>query len=258
MPNTFREDYSLACRDENYERLEPIYKWNIPEVNLTALDAEQPPYDIGLQNEPDRPAPADNFLFWSFGKNPLWLNFSNPTILNLNNASFDPDYVIVYDNTTENDPNNPSRWVYMVITAPDTSQVDSKKTFVPAAHPLHLHGHDFALLAQGNDSSQLPNVPLKFDNPPRRDVALLPSGGYLVVAFKADNPGTWVFHCHIAWHASSGLSIQLMERQQELVEMMTDERLKEPRRVCDNWNTWFSDTSNHWNPNGPFQDDSGI
>lgn len=99
---------------------------------------------------------------------------------------------------------------------------------------------------------------LKFDNPPRRDVALIPAGGYLVVAFKADNPGSWLFHCHIAWHASSGLALQIMEREEDLKKLMTEERLRETTRVCKNWGDWYSDPSNHWNASGPFQDDSGV
>jgi hypothetical protein len=123
---------------------------------------------------------------------------------------------------------------------------------------IHLHGHDFALIAQGTNYSQLINATLKFNNPPRRDVALLPSGGYLVIAFKADNPGSWLLHCHIAWHASSGLALQILERQSALEKIMTEEKLRETRRVCGNWNTWFANKSNHWHPEGPFQDDSGI
>lgn len=125
---------------------------------------------------------------------------------------------------------------------------------------MHLHGHDFALLAQGNDASDLRNgeLTLKWDNPPRRDVALLPMGGYLVIAFRADNPGAWLFHCHIPWHASSGLALQILERQSALEEMMNEERLKETRRVCGKWDTWLHETSKHWNASAPFQDDSGI
>lgn len=35
---------------------------------------------------------------------------------------------------------------------------------------------------------------------------MLPGGGFLAIAFKPDNPGAWLLHCHIAWHASSGMS----------------------------------------------------
>ena len=38
---------------------------------------------------------------------------------------------------------------------------------------------------------------LHLDNPPRRDVAMLTSGGYMVIAFPTDNPGIGLMHCHI-------------------------------------------------------------
>src|SRR6266576_2536225 len=53
---------------------------------------------------------------------------------------------------------------------------------------IHLHSHDFALLAQSNETYNALNpLVLNSNNPPRRDVALLPAGGYLVTAFKAGN-----------------------------------------------------------------------
>ena len=67
-------------------------------------------------------------------------------------------------------------------------------------HPLHLHGHDAYVLG----SSYGPGVfsdeaisTLNFDNPTRRDTYMLPGVGWVVIAFKADNPGAWLFHCHI-------------------------------------------------------------
>ncbi|OCK94740.1 uncharacterized protein K441DRAFT_109530 [Cenococcum geophilum 1.58] len=55
---------------------------------------------------------------------------------------------------------------------------------------IHLDSHDFASLAQSNETYNALNpLVLNSNNPPRRDVALLPAGGYLVIAFKADNPG---------------------------------------------------------------------
>jgi hypothetical protein len=174
---------------------------------------------------------------------------------------------------------NRNGWVYLIITAPSLDRIGTNKTFRSLAHPvspipilvdlnyadiqqLHLHGHDFALLAQGTNSSQINDpdnpVTLKFDNPPRRDVALIPAGGYLIVAFKADNPGSWLFHCHIAWHASSGLALQIMEREEDLRKMMTPEKLKQVNNGCKKWKDWYGDRKNHWNPIGVFQDDSGV
>ena len=123
---------------------------------------------------------------------------------------------------------------------------------------MHLHGHDFVLLAQGNDTDQLPSAVLNFDNPPRRDTALVASGGYIVMAFKADNPGSWVFHCHIPWHASNGLAVQILERQSDFATMMTDERLNRTRQICGNWTDWYNNPANRWDPDAPFQEDSGI
>ena len=50
------------------------------------------------------------------------------------------------------------------------------------------------------------------ENPQRRDVQVLRAQGYIVVQIDADNPGVWPFHCHIAWHVSAGLYINVMVR----------------------------------------------
>lgn len=42
------------------------------------------------------------------------------------------------------------------------------------------------ILAQGSGDFNSSN--LNLSNPPRRDVAILPDSGYLVLAFKTDNP----------------------------------------------------------------------
>jgi hypothetical protein len=66
---------------------------------------------------------------------------------------------------------------------------------------MHLHGHDFLLLASGKgvfDESVLASANLI--NPTRRDVVTMPAppfgsnmtGGYIVIAFPLDNPGIWV------------------------------------------------------------------
>ncbi len=37
-----------------------------------------------------------------------------------------------------------------------------------------------------------------------------------MLQFNADNPGVWPFHCHIAWHVSSGLYVNIMERPADI------------------------------------------
>jgi hypothetical protein len=98
---------------------------------------------------------------------------------------------------------------------------------------------------------------LKTNNPPRRDVALLPAGGYLVIAFRSDNPGSWLMHCHIAWHASAGLAVQILERQASIKPSAA--ALKNAETTCQNWNDWYGNKANWWNKSDEyFQDDSGI
>jgi iron transport multicopper oxidase len=50
---------------------------------------------------------------------------------------------------------------------------------------------------------------------------VLPPQGYFVMRFVADNPGVWIFHCHIDWHLSSGLAMILIEAPQQMQERMT-------------------------------------
>ena len=63
-------------------------------------------------------------------------------------------------------------------------------------HPIHLHGMAFKLLASN-----------KRDLPPHwTDTALLRADETMEVAFVADNPGDWVFHCHVIEHQKTGLA----------------------------------------------------
>ncbi|WP_373502031.1 multicopper oxidase family protein [Aestuariivirga sp.] len=63
------------------------------------------------------------------------------------------------------------------------------------AHPMHLHGHYFKVTAIGN---------MAIDGA-IRDVVLVPAGETVTVTFDADNPGTWAFHCHHAYHMNAGM-----------------------------------------------------
>ena len=202
------------------------------------------------------PYHPENFSRWNAHLDPLWLNFSEPTISNLYPPSGTyPEYLDVVTQDLQEDS-----WIYLVITLQERKK--KKGQFVPESHPIHLHGHDFALLAQSSETypGSLADIKdiLKTDNPPRRDVVLLPSGGYIVIAFKADNPGPWLLHCHIAWHASSGLAFQILENKNRMV--IKPEHQKAMDYNCAKWNEWVGNTTNHWNTTAAieFQDDSGI
>jgi len=65
---------------------------------------------------------------------------------------------------------------------------------------------------------------------------MLPGNGWIVVAFKTDNPGAWMFHCHIAWHVSQGLGIQFLERVQDIAANV---KLGDIQNTCAAWNTYY-------------------
>lgn len=42
---------------------------------------------------------------------------------------------------------------------------------------------------------------------PQKDTVTVPDGGYTIIRFVADNPGYWLFHCHIEFHAEIGMAL---------------------------------------------------
>jgi hypothetical protein len=131
---------------------------------------------------------------------------------------------------------------------------------IQGTHPIHLHGHDFAILSQGAGPFDPANPTYNTDNPPRRDTAMLPSMGHLVIAYKTDNPGAWLLHCHIGWHAGAGMSLQVLERQPEISSWIGGPAALEPaKKGCRNWTTFLAkhkDDPDVFKPGN--QDDSGI
>jgi hypothetical protein len=65
---------------------------------------------------------------------------------------------------------------------------------------------------------------------------MLPGFGWLVVAFHTDNPGAWLFHCHIAWHVGQGLSVQYLEQEANIASSMN---LGALTSNCAAWNAYF-------------------
>ena len=70
------------------------------------------------------------FVRWAIGPKALYLNFSDPTILNLENKEWDPDYVVIPKNIPEGE------WIYMIIFGNTTSIPSNARATIPAAHPV--------------------------------------------------------------------------------------------------------------------------
>ncbi|GAB7354000.1 hypothetical protein MBLNU459_g4593t2 [Dothideomycetes sp. NU459] len=239
-PSTHAQHDRTLCEDEPAEKLRPVVPWQ-----LTASELQNKPtdnlYEAGISDNIDH-----GYTRWDLLDQALFLNYSDPTILHTDRAvsAFNPDYCVV-------DYDYAKGYVYLVITGQNISSLKRK---ISAAHPIHLHGHDFVILAQDNstfnETRDIPNF--NFNNPPRRDVALLYSEGYLALAFKPDNPGVWLVHCHIAFHAASGLALQIMERESQILSALGGETSLDPVDAgCQSWTQWGV-------YNEPAQDDSGI
>ncbi|RVD83944.1 uncharacterized protein DFL_005715 [Arthrobotrys flagrans] len=80
-------------------------------------------------------------------------------------------------------------------------------------HPMHLHGHKFWVMAQGNgyfNASDYSAIPR--ERRLLRDTVTIEAYGYVLIRFVADNPGMWAFHCHNVWHAEAGLLMSFFTR----------------------------------------------
>ncbi|XP_028402557.1 laccase-2-like [Dendronephthya gigantea] len=123
----------------------------------------------------------------------------------------------------------PVRFVFSSLSAANNSRF---------SHPIHLHGHSFHVVKVGYgeyDSGRLVRATQDLDcetpctraptwkenKPPagiqalnrtvRKDTVIVPSGGYVVIEFIADNPGYWFMHCHIEPHQLEGMALVVNE-----------------------------------------------
>jgi FtsP/CotA-like multicopper oxidase with cupredoxin domain len=69
-------------------------------------------------------------------------------------------------------------------------------------HTMHLHGHSFSALTRNGQ-------PLR-GSPIRLDSLLVDPHDSWDIAFVADNPGLWMFHCHVLLHAEFGMSAMVV------------------------------------------------
>jgi len=67
------------------------------------------------------------------------------------------------------------------------------------SHPMHLHGHTF----------QVVEIDGRRFGGPMRDTVLVPVNSRVAIAFDADNPGRWAFHCHNLYHMAAGMMTTL-------------------------------------------------
>lgn len=109
-------------------------------------------------------------------------------------------------------------------------------------HPFHLHGHTFQVIERGegvpddqspvafnaSDHAPYPEYPMI------RDTVYVNPQSYVVMRFKADNPGVWMFHCHIEWHLEQGLALIFIEAPEEMQKTESQQLTDNFKEVCKN------------------------
>lgn len=160
-PTTSAWSYTDSCDDENSTNLVPYLSMNVSDTSDVETSSE-----AGLQV-------TDNALLWTMGGYSFYSEWEYPTVLQVldGNDTWDEKQRII--ELPEVD-----QWVYFVISS-----------VFAQAHPMHLHGHDFWVLGSGYGKFSNTTSQLNLVNPPRRDVVMLPASGWVVIAFKTDNPG---------------------------------------------------------------------
>lgn len=233
-PSSSATDYTQRCTDET--ELVPYWNSYVPQGTIvsdfTTLDTA-----INQSTASD----GSLTLYWQVNGVHLQADWSAPTVRSVANGD-DSDWatsagIIELDEGV---------WTYWVITEGTGSPFN-----VNIPHPIHLHGHDFYVLGFGTSAWSASDANnLNYDNPPRRDVAMLPTNGWLALAFYTNNPGAWLMHCHIVWHADEGFAVQFLESKSTM--MSVDSLPSDFDSQCSAWDDYYPSNSVYT------QSDSGI
>jgi FtsP/CotA-like multicopper oxidase with cupredoxin domain len=224
-----------SCDDEDLSNTVPFVPRQVPSNIVTTNDHK---INFTSQEFPEQ----DNLLRWDMDGSSQNVNWNQPTLRTALSGSTN------FGNNSNVYFLNNSDWYLWWIQSYATIQIP---------HPMHLHGHDFWVVGRAaNAVWDGTSNGLNFNNPIRRDTINLQTGGYILLAFPADNPGMWLMHCHIAWHASQGFSVQFAERQSEIGSSIGATPELQPG--CDAWDAYWPEGAGPNDAHPYAKDDSGI
>ncbi|ODA78303.1 hypothetical protein RJ55_05684 [Drechmeria coniospora] len=215
----------VVCRDLNTTNLHPIEHLTPPPADdFVALRAN---FKIGAWR-----------LSRGFFNDSTWhANVTHPSLHRFLDASTDSQTVA--------EPFGINRRAFdqhgeLVMQTHGIRTVDiSINNFDDGAHPFHLHGHKFFVLAQ--EKSGYPPRAKDFpaylaarggvpENPLRRDTVTVEPYAWVIIRVVLDNPGLWALHCHNMWHAEAGMSMQLLVRSDTVKGWKVD---PQQRSMCE-------------------------
>ena len=214
------EPYLLDSIDDYFDDfyLKPLSKEKLLD------DAD---YTITLEVQMDNLGNGVNYAFFN---NITYTTPKVPTLLSVLSAGDAASNELVYGTNTNSFVLQGGDVVDIVLNNLDTGK-----------HPFHLHGHVFQLIER---HEEIPDTedPVAYNStdhadwpeyPMLRDTVYVRPQSYIVMRFKADNPGVWFFHCHIEWHLDQGLAIQLIEDPQNIQKNSSQQITDNHKQICE-------------------------
>lgn len=140
-----------SCNDEPSASLVPHVALDVGAVSTTASEK------LGFKS-------VNSVFQWTLNDSSLLLDWATPTLNRVvgGNLTWPSSYNVVSVNGSSSD------WAMLVI---------QDSTGFGLFHPIHLHGHDFWVVAQDVGTFDPAKTNITTKNPPRRDVATLPGNG---------------------------------------------------------------------------------
>ncbi|KAJ5115081.1 hypothetical protein NUU61_000840 [Penicillium alfredii] len=253
LPNTTAHAARNSCDDEDAVHLVPIVS-----SRLQLRTDEEFFYNETL------PATAskdeNSFYRWHLNGTSMHLDWADPMLMQISDraptsrSSFPSSSSTTFGSASVSNTRSAvialpraHAWVLIII-----------ETTLAVPHPIHLHGHDFLVVSQGTDHYQPPAAAHELDHAastlPKRDTALLPAAGHLVLAFRTDNPGAWLLHCHIGWHLEQGFALQFVEREPETRALLDADWADEARVLRETCRVW----TRYWTGQTILETGSGV
>jgi len=213
---SYTDEQLAACRNDDLSLTVPYYSLT-PDPSPPTTQVMEITY---VNNATEN---TTGYNVWEINNQTFRADYNDPVLLEakLGATEYDADWnVYNFENATS---------VRIII----------KNTFTGGPHPMHLHGHNMYVLASG--VGQWDGTVTNPSNPQRRDVHILEAAldannpGYMVLQFEQDNPGVWPLHCHIAWHVSAGLYVNVLERPEDIANSRLPGVVAQ---TCRDWATW--------------------
>ncbi|KAJ7948985.1 L-ascorbate oxidase [Quillaja saponaria] len=167
-------------------KIDGFFKWSLNNVSLTLPHT---PYLVALKfnltDAFDQTPPPDNYDSMNYDI------FS--VAKNVNATSSNGIYRLKFNTTVD-----------IILQNANTMTVNNSET-----HPWHLHGHDFWILGYGNGKFDMKRDPQKYNllNPIMKNTVPVHPYGWTALRIQTNNPGVWLFHCHIESHFYMGMSV---------------------------------------------------